>query len=251
VHCEPGRVRRDFKQNAAGFPVVDRVEIFSVDHGRDVVTQSRKFLLPRILLLVFSRPPRDVMDRPHGHSPGSFLRSSDYVSDCSGIARLRSIAEPVPLLLDQPQSHGLCEQSSRSLVAGLRKRSAVKSMNRILRRDGAIGVGSLSSEFCGSDQFDSQTVRIGKRKYRFAKSLGGLAVRDLMFLEPLHPKWDGAFWHGKRSRRNLPSPFPPPGSLWPWKKRHDCSRMSDAIAVVEMISARVIEIDGELYKQQA
>src|SRR3954471_19339266 len=63
VDREPGRIRCNLEQDSARLPVVDRLEIGTVDDWRHVVAKARKVAAPLQLLRSVWRPPGDVVNR--------------------------------------------------------------------------------------------------------------------------------------------------------------------------------------------
>src|SRR5262245_22758325 len=59
---EPGAVRGDLKEHAAGFAEVDAVEVGAIPHGAYTVSQLHQFLPPGLLFRVIRGTESDVMD---------------------------------------------------------------------------------------------------------------------------------------------------------------------------------------------
>ena len=62
VQGETGRLRGDFKKDAAGFAEINRMKIGAIDHWCDVVTKLDELVAPIELFGLILRPEGNMMD---------------------------------------------------------------------------------------------------------------------------------------------------------------------------------------------
>src|SRR5579863_5272582 len=72
-----------------------------------------------------------------------------------------------------------------------------------------------------------------------------------MFCQALLPKAEGVFGHGERRDGQLPGADAAAHGAGPGKERHDRSRMSPPVPVIEVIGRWVVVIDGQLHQPQS
>src|SRR2546425_3258265 len=110
VDCEAGWVCGDLEQDPAGLPEVDGVEVLAVDDRGDVQPGLDELLPPHLLLSVVGRAPRDMVYRSHTHDPRSSVRLAKKVDQRPRASAPGSVPEPVSLLLDEFEPHGLGQE---------------------------------------------------------------------------------------------------------------------------------------------
>ena len=128
---------------------------------------------------------------------------------------------------------------------------AVEAAHRVLgadlRRDPRrAGIGLVRR-----DQGERQAVGIGQRQRRFVEHGFGLIVRHAEPGQALAPEIEAARGHRKAGERHLARTAAGGRQMLPGKERHRRAGRADLVAVVEMIDARVVEVDGALDEAQA
>lgn len=110
VDRESRRIGGDFEEDVAGLAVINRVEIFAIHHRAHTVAELAQLSEPVSLLRIVGRPPRDVMDASHEHAAVALLRNVEHVDQARGFRGIGGVAEPVAILGDQLEAHGVGEQ---------------------------------------------------------------------------------------------------------------------------------------------
>src|SRR5215831_12495775 len=99
-----------------------------------------------------------------------------------------------------------------------------------------------------ADEFQLEALRISDEKHFFSEVRCCFVKLNSTLAEALSPIRQGFFRYSKGSDRQLSSADASFKSFGPREKRHDGSRMSLAISVIEVISGWIIEIHGHLDK---
>ncbi len=169
-------------------------------------------------------------------------------------ARLRRIAggsksEPVPELIDQPPAERLRQQLRRPLVSLQCRRHTMKSAQRVLRRH-RTRPGLHSRRRRCRNQFQQHPVGIGEADDLFAKARRRVLNTDTVRFQTLQPIADRTGRDGVCRGFNLTGAAPSPPRSSPGKERQQSPRRAARITEIEMIRARVIEVDRSLDEPQ-
>src|SRR6266568_9680268 len=127
----------------------------------------------------------------------------------------------------------------------------MKPAKRILDRHGAIGPRFDLGGGTGSDQFNQQSVRIGKADHLLPKTSRCFFSRNMVFFETVKPVADRIWWNGESRRFDLTGATNSAACPWPREKGQDCSRGAARVAKVEVIGSWIIEVNRAFNKTQS
>src|SRR3954471_14817098 len=82
INGEPRRIGRYLKQNSPWLAEIDRMEILSIDNGRDIELPQR--IAPEDLLFVSRGTPRHVVNSTDRHAASTAGRGAQNIDDGSG-----------------------------------------------------------------------------------------------------------------------------------------------------------------------
>src|SRR5262249_8456828 len=133
------------------------------------------------------------------------------------------------------------------LITLFGNRNAVKTADGGFRRNRAAGRSGVPRLRDGDD-LKRQPVRVGEAQYLLAET----AQRrfHLIAFESLRPEIDGALRHAETDRSHLGRPDPAARRTRPGEKRQDGPGASGFVPVVQVVTAGVVEVHGELYQPQ-
>ena len=224
---------------------VDRVKILSIDNRRDVVAKPSDRIVPLELLLVIAGAPSDVVNGSDGDDALGFLRSAKNIDEGARFAGSGRVTEAVAFLRNELKSESLSQQRGGLLIALFGKRGAVKTVDGVFERNRSGLIGSVGSGVEGRDQLQFHAVEIREGNDLFAESFERPLEGDAMLGETLGPILHGAPRHSERGVSQLSGTVTTLSSARPRKEREDSAGMPDAIAVIQVVSCRIVEVDGE------
>src|SRR5438093_971042 len=243
IKREPGRIRSDLKEHAAGVPEIDRVEILSIHDRGDIESRLCNLLPPSELILFRNAAERDVMHRAHRDDSGLNLGGAHEVDGGSTLSMPTDVAVTIPFLAAGLKSHG-GQELGGALEPGDRERDAVKPSNRV----GGGYRPPLPVRPAGPafllDQLGLQSIGVVERKDPLAEPLlHGIEV-DGLPRQALRPPFEAALRRRERGRRGLPGAAATSGSAGPWEVGEDRPRVPHVVSIVEVVRSRIVEVDG-------
>jgi len=93
-------------------------------------------------------------------------------------------------------------------------------------------------------------MRIGHAQSKIAKPFAGFLAWNVMALETRLPVACAFLRYSKASGSYLSTTATTATRTWPWKERHYRAGPPRAIAVVEVVCARIVKVHSALYKSQ-
>jgi hypothetical protein len=194
------------------------------------------------------------VDRADAHPTALALRPAMQVDHGRVLAEPDLEAEAAIFLGHLGQAHGAGEERRRSFVAVQVERGAGEAADRVPDRDwtslpwGAQGFG------LASDQLERQPVGIAQRDHDVVEALLGSVEVDRRCGEAIDPGVDRTRRDAKRDGRDLTGARTPlrcdQRREHPGEERQDRARGPHAVAVVQVVGPRVVEVHGPLHEAQ-
>jgi hypothetical protein len=116
----------------------------------------------------------------------------------------------------------------------------------VLRRHIAIAPTGLALGTGDADQCEAHTVRIGEGQDGFAETLLQRLMGDALFDETVGPIAERTGRHTERGLLGLSDAAAACCCAFPGEEGEDGAGMAGFVAVIEVIGARIVEIDGLL-----
>src|SRR5260221_551480 len=114
----------------------------------------------------------------------------------------------------------------------------------------AVAPSGLSFGLCNADQGQSHSIRIGEWKHRVAEALFRRLVRHTLFNEAVRPVTERTCGDPERGQVCVSDARPSHRNVLPREEREDRPRMSDFIAVIQVVGPWIVEVDGFLDETQ-
>src|SRR6516164_7231764 len=127
----------------------------------------------------------------------------------------------------------------------------MEAANGVFLRHAASAPTRAGLEALDAGQREPGPVGISERERRCAEALHGRIVSDALLDEALGPVADRAFRDAEDGLLRFADPEPAGRDALPGEKGEDRARMARRVAVVEVIGARIVEIDRLLHQAKA
>ena len=251
VHREPRPVGGDLEQRPARLAKIDRVEVLAIDLRRGVEAVGRQHVAQRHLVVVVGGPEGDVMDRTH---PLPLRRQRRVHTDIDERPGRPAVTGPKAHAVvgggDPPETESLLEHH-RGTVERVRPHAdAVKPAHgvfgRYRGRRPAFDVGGRRR----ADELQGDAVRIVERQHLLIET-GRTLERHVVFGQALGPEGERVRGHCQADLHRGTGAVAPGRGPREGKERQRRPGRADGVAVVQMISARIVEIDGLLDEAHA
>jgi len=251
VDGEAGVVGRDFKQNARGFAVINGMKIISVHHGTHAQIERLQGCERMGLGGVVGGAKCEVVNRARAGGSAREFGVNEHIDIGSGSAGGDAEARAVIGVGRGAITHRVGEERGGGRGFGHSKGDAMKTTDAICRGNFRVGGRGAGIRLGGGDQFENEAVGISKRDDFVAEARRERARCDAVGEEAYAPKIQAARGYGKRRGVGLARARTAASDAGPREKREHGARRADAVAVVEMIGGRVVEIDGAFDQAQA
>src|SRR5260370_2525937 len=248
VYGKAGWVGGELEHPAPRLAKIDRVEVVPIDHRRGVEPRLCDQLTHLELHAVVGDTPGHVVDRPRAASAVHEAAYRAHVHDGSRPAVAGGQAPGGAVLMHRTEAEGVHEHPFGGVPLVRPDGHAVKAVDRVLARNAggrSPGGPRLGAEV--ADDFEHQPIVVPERDHLPGRPL----VPDAVTHQPLDPESERAWQHGERCDGDLSSPVAPGSGAGPGAEGHDTPRRAHVIAVVEMVSLRIVEVHGALDEPEA
>src|SRR3984893_15624739 len=126
----------------------------------------------------------------------------------------------------------------------------METLDGMLGRNIAVAPSGVSSGLCDADQGQTHSIRIGEWKHRVAEALFRHLVRHPLFNEAVRPVTERTCGDREGGQVRVSDARPPHRSVLPREERENRPRMSDFVAVIQVVGPWIVEVDGFLDETQ-
>src|SRR5690349_20766652 len=126
----------------------------------------------------------------------------------------------------------------------------MEAADRMLGRYVAIAPGGLVLRTRHTDKGQPHAVRVGEGQHWFAEALFQRLERDALLLKALGPVAQGSLGNPERRFLRFTDAAAAGGGAFPGEEGEDGTGPAGLISIIEMIAARIVEIDGLLDETQ-